>query len=158
MKFLTDLQHRFGFTRNEIRVIVILSLTLPAGMMIKWLRSGEGAAGGIRPVFDYTRSDSEFFARSRASALDSSVEEAPPSLPPRAPKQALSPQSININSAPKAELLRLPGIGESYAARIVEYRQKSGPFASIEDLLKVRGIGPKRLRRIRPFVTVGYSD
>ncbi len=50
---------------------------------------------------------------------------------------------ININTATAAQLQSLPGIGPAIAQRIVEYREKSGPFSRAEDLMKVSGIGPK---------------
>ncbi len=59
---------------------------------------------------------------------------------------------IDINTAPWAELAQLPGIGHELANRIVQSRQQDGPFASVEDLRRVRGMGPKTLARIRQFL------
>jgi len=61
---------------------------------------------------------------------------------------------ININSASATELESLSGIGEVLAATIVEYREQNGPFASIEELMDVSGIGPATLDEIRDQVTV----
>lgn len=61
---------------------------------------------------------------------------------------------ININTATEQELEELPGIGPVTAKRIVEYRQQTGGFKNVEQLLEVKGIGPKKLAAIRPFVTV----
>ena len=61
---------------------------------------------------------------------------------------------VQINQADWPELTLLPKIGETLARRIVEYRRKHGPFQSIDQLEDVKGIGPKTLRRIRPFVRV----
>lgn len=61
---------------------------------------------------------------------------------------------ININTADQATLQLLPGIGETYAKRIIEYRQKNGGFSSIKELMNIRGIGEKRLQRLRPVVTI----
>ena len=49
----------------------------------------------------------------------------------------------------------LPGIGPALSARIVEYRQRKGPFRSVWELGRVRGIGPVLLERIRPYVKAG---
>ncbi len=62
---------------------------------------------------------------------------------------------IDLNRASAAELERVPGIGPATAKAILEFRQKSGPFHSVDDLLSVRGIGPKKLARMRPYLTVG---
>jgi competence protein ComEA len=61
---------------------------------------------------------------------------------------------ININAASATELEALSGIGEVLAATIVEYRDQNGPFASVEDLMDVSGIGPATLEEIRDQVTV----
>ncbi|MCS6976668.1 MAG: ComEA family DNA-binding protein [Gemmatales bacterium] len=62
---------------------------------------------------------------------------------------------VDLNQAGTEELQRLPGIGPTLAARIVAHRAAEGPFHSVGDLLRVRGIGPKTLEKIRPYVRVG---
>lgn len=62
--------------------------------------------------------------------------------------------ALNLNTATKAELITLPGIGEVLAQRIVDYREANGIFRSVEDLLLVDGIGEKILSRIRDYITV----
>ena len=66
-----------------------------------------------------------------------------------------APVMINLNTATAAELETLPGIGARTAARIIEYRQKRGPFKKIEELMNVQGIGEKSFLRLRPQLTVG---
>jgi competence protein ComEA len=61
---------------------------------------------------------------------------------------------IDLNRATVAELDVLPGIGPATAAAIVAYREQVGPFAAIDDLLKVQGIGPAKLDAIRDLVVV----
>jgi len=65
-----------------------------------------------------------------------------------------SPQKIDINRAESWLLEALPGIGEVLAQRIVDYRSENGPFRTVEDLLKVSGIGSATLEQIRDFITV----
>lgn len=66
------------------------------------------------------------------------------------------PQSgpLNINTATAAQLETLDGIGQVLAQRIVDYRNANGPFASVDDLLEVNGIGPGILETIRPQITI----
>ena len=61
---------------------------------------------------------------------------------------------VNINTASADALQALPGIGPSLAAAIVENREKAGPFARVEDLDRVSGIGPAKLELLHPFVVV----
>src|SRR5919204_4616855 len=60
---------------------------------------------------------------------------------------------LNINTATETDLETLSGIGEVLAATIIEYREQNGPFASVDDLLDVSGIGPATLEEIRDQVT-----
>ena len=61
---------------------------------------------------------------------------------------------INLNTATQADLESLPGIGKSTAQRILEYRQKSGGFKKVEELMNVKGIGEKSFLKIRNRLTV----
>ena len=63
-------------------------------------------------------------------------------------------QRININTASAEELEKLPGIGKGLAARIVEHRDKYGPFRKPEHLIIVRGISDKRFRTLQDFIAV----
>ena len=62
---------------------------------------------------------------------------------------------INVNTASAAELGGLHGIGDAKAKEILEYREKNGPFKSVDDLRQVHGIGTKLLEQLRPHITVG---
>ncbi|MFM8699402.1 MAG: ComEA family DNA-binding protein [Phycisphaerales bacterium] len=72
---------------------------------------------------------------------------------PDAPAPA--PLAIDLNEAGPDELSLLPGVGPSLAARIVEDRASRGPFRTVDDLDRVRGVGPALLRGVRPFARAG---
>ena len=61
---------------------------------------------------------------------------------------------LDLNAATVEQLEKLPGIGPTTAQAIVRFREKSGPFRRVEDLLAIRGITKKKLEAIRPLVTV----
>lgn len=69
------------------------------------------------------------------------------------PANSSSRAFIDINTATRAELEKLPGIGEALAARIVEHREKYGRFRRVEHLLLVRGISERRYRAISALLT-----
>jgi len=62
---------------------------------------------------------------------------------------------LNVNTADAAALEELPGIGPALATAIVEHRRRSGPFATVDELVEVSGIGPVKLEQIRPLATAG---
>lgn len=61
---------------------------------------------------------------------------------------------VNLNSATLEDLASLPGIGEKTAAKILEYREKNGPFKKIEELMNVQGIGEKSFLKLKPQITI----
>jgi competence protein ComEA len=72
---------------------------------------------------------------------------------PSAPKPPLT-AIVNINTASASDFEALPGIGAKTATRIVDYRQKNGPFKKVEELMNVRGIGEKNFLKLKPQLTV----
>lgn len=62
--------------------------------------------------------------------------------------------TVDINEASLRELIGLPGIGPALAGRILEYRERHGPFERAEDLVRVKGIGRIKLERIRGLIVV----
>jgi competence protein ComEA len=70
-----------------------------------------------------------------------------------AAEKSSADQVVNINTATVAELGLLPGVGPSKAAAIVKYR-KARPFKKVEDILRVKGIGRKSFRAMRPYLSV----
>jgi competence protein ComEA len=79
--------------------------------------------------------------------------------PAAGPRRKSPPPSspVDLACANAAELDALPGIGPVLAARIVEHRRLHGAFRTVDELLAVRGVGPRLLERLRPYVVAGAS-
>lgn len=114
------------------------------------------AAGGARP-------DAALELLNLAASLVDGTQvlvtkrgETPPvAAVPGAPGIAGGPGAlVNINTASASELEALPGVGEVIAQRIVDHRTANGPFASVDELLEVSGIGEATLEDMRELVTV----
>ena len=63
-------------------------------------------------------------------------------------------EKLDLNTATQEELDALPGIGPVKAEAILQYREESGPFRTVEEIMEVEGIGEKTLEQLRPYVTV----
>ncbi|QVL32961.1 helix-hairpin-helix domain-containing protein [Telmatocola sphagniphila] len=82
------------------------------------------------------------------------LERKSPGSPPAAPKSSSmkkTVQEVRVNSAPLEDLLKLPGIGNTLAQRIVAEREKKR-FETVDDLRRVSGIGVKKLEQLRPYI------
>jgi competence protein ComEA len=94
------------------------------------------------------------FDSSSVPELDELIEQVEQALADTLPTEAkVGP--INVNTASVSELCLLPGIGPKLAARIVAYREKHGGFERMEDLVRVPGIGEKKLAAIAARITLG---
>lgn len=147
MRIREFLQQRFGFTRNEIVVVGLLSAGLLTGAAVRSLRGGSPAATG----FSYAETDSQFVRGARAfhDSMRAHQDTGRAAVPVR---------PVNINDATATELIALPGIGPATAGRILAYRRAHGPFTNVDDLDNIRGIGPATVKRLRPLVRVGHPD
>lgn len=67
------------------------------------------------------------------------------------------PKPVNINTANSDELQQVPGIGPATAEKILQMRKSYGAFKSVDDLLSIRGIGKKRLEKMRKYLTVSKA-
>jgi len=124
------------------------------------------AAGGFRP-------DADKEAVNLAAMLGDGLhvhfpakgealrEQAPPQVQAvggtasRGSSNARSQAAVNINTASSQELESLPGVGPKTAQAIIDYREENGGFKRVEDLLLVKGIGPKKYDALKAAVTVG---
>ena len=78
-------------------------------------------------------------------AINAPAKKKPPAAP------------VNLNTATSEELQLVPGIGPVTAEKILQMRKSYGAFKSVDDLSAIRGIGPKRLEKMRKYLTVGKA-
>jgi len=71
-----------------------------------------------------------------------------------APGLAVAVDKVNINTADKEALSSLSGVGPVTAGRIIEYREKNGPFKNIDEITKIKGIGEKTFEKMKDLITV----
>ena len=128
-----------SLTPTERRVLLFLAGTLIAGAAIRAVQE----TFPPEQNFDYRAIDSSFAAYRARLTADSAK-----------PAVAATDHPLNLNTATAAELLSLPGIGKTIAERIVKQRDVVGKFASVEDLLIVKGISKKKLEKLKPFISV----
>lgn len=74
------------------------------------------------------------------------------------PPEEIEVTMVDINRAAEEELTTLPGIGASLAQRIVDDRAANGPFDTVEDLMRVSGIGEKKFEELRDYITAGKEQ
>ncbi len=159
------LSRKIGLTETEIKVILFLAVFLLLGLGYEIFNTAN--RNGYKE-FDYSEQDSlfEFYSKQREEKLkdgisgkkfDSKQEvldfngqdfQNKKSTPP------LEEKSININSADLQTLVRLPGIGEKTALKIIALRDERGGFKKLEELMDVKGIGTGKFNKIKKFLYI----
>lgn len=120
----------FNLTKDEKKIVVFLILTALVGSGINYYKKLKSQVE-LKVVSSNLNKDTR--------DIDALLKES---------------KSVNVNLSNLERLCRLPGIGPALAKRIIEYRDKNGPFKDIENLRNVRGIGDKKLAEIKQFLTL----
>ena len=135
---------RGKLTKTEWLLLLLAAafLLLMAAASFRMSKAAEGA--------DYT------ITTQRQAPLPAEEAEEEPAEEPVEEPAASGP--VNVNTAGLEELDTLPGIGPALAQRIIDYREANGPFASLEELLEVKGIGEVTLEKFRDRASVGAAQ
>ena len=149
-------------TRADIRVQVSGAVVSPGVYpMVEGQRviDAIAAAGGVRPEADLASLNLALRVQDEAHYHVPYLGQTSPGQASTASSSPVGASSgasglIDLNTADSRQLETLPGIGSVMAGRIIAHRESNGPFASIDDVENVPGIGPKTLESIRPLVTV----
>lgn len=163
MFWLHRLQQRLSLTKNEAITLLTVAGLFAAGVIVRYVQQQSVPVASDA----YEEIDSLFFAgvaevrensaRDPASRLE--VGPVPEGTSAGAqievhPREGAARARVDINRAGIPELDELPRIGPAIAQRIIDFRDRFGPFRSVDDLLQVRGIGAKTLEALRPLVAV----
>lgn len=148
-----------GFTKTELTVISFLLGVFLFSLTVNFFNSKDGFSP---KDFDYAHADSLFLSSGESDSSNSFTtgdnykKEVLDLKQNKTVKKSLpsGEKSINLNKADKTELMKLPGIGEKTALKIIEYRQSSGGFKNVEEIQEVKGIGPAKFGKIKKYVFV----
>ncbi|MBS4036339.1 MAG: ComEA family DNA-binding protein [Ignavibacterium sp.] len=164
---LSRLSKKIGFTETELKVVLFLTFTLVAGFTIKNFLKEKPET--LNPEqFDYSLQDSLFYnlpgdldSNSLKTNLNKEVDYKQEVLDfnnrsfKKSTKKILPAEnSININTASLEDFIKLPGIGPKTAQSILDLRIKLGNFKKVDDLLKVKGIGNTKLNNIKKYIFI----
>lgn len=150
-----------GFTRTEFNIILFLVSVFILGITLTAVKRRSSYIEAKN--YDYKTKDSLFlksaagsnFISSRAEASIEDADSSPErEFYPPTVKASLPEKSININVADITNLIKLPGIGEKTAVKIIELRKKKGGFISIEELKEIKGIGDSKLEKISKYIYI----
>ena len=127
-------------TQEDRRAAFFVLLLFLAGVVVRVLAVGEGAAPGsvlLRPNLQSERANRDS-VEAQAARLSEPLKRG---------------ERIDVDVAGELDLTRLPRIGPALARRIVEDREQNGPFGSLESLDRVSGVGPRLLEGLEPHVS-----
>lgn len=140
------------YTRPQLVVLLVVVVVAGAGLGVgHWRRTHPDLADRL-----------ERFDRV-PTGFSPTVPDLPLAASPRSPRAGAAPRTdvptapsapIDVNRATEDELRTLPGVGGVLAARIIEARERDGPFASLDDLRRVRGVGRAKLGRLGDALTL----
>jgi competence ComEA-like helix-hairpin-helix protein len=127
------------------------SRRIPCGpLLLVLILASSGCIKRSRDIKSGTKPAASISATS-TQANDQQSGDSPDDL---APANQTDTPRININTAPARELERLPGIGQGLAERIIDHRERFGPFRRPEHLIIVRGISDKKFRALQNMIAV----
>ena len=112
------------------------------------------AAGGVIETADIDHINMAAFLEDGAQIRVPLRRDSADSRPASARAGKNEQGRVNLNTASEKELQELPGIGPAMSARIVEYRETNGDFQQLEDIKKVRGIGPAKFEKLKDKATI----
>ncbi|MGA2296290.1 MAG: helix-hairpin-helix domain-containing protein [FCB group bacterium] len=162
--FLTKLQMLFGTTKSELIFVFVLFIGLFGGLIIKYLTNNNDEIPNKELSNIVYKSLDSLAEINRTTYIGTDVHDNPiPELKQgdtledkeyfHGSKKEMPLGKIDINSASKVELMKLPGIGVKTALSIIDYRD-AHHFQKPEDVMKIKGIGPEKFEKMKNYIEV----
>ena len=163
---LARISKKIGLTRTELRIVVFVFVVFSIGFVYRTFFYNQSESAYLN--FDYSEEDAKFLISGTDSIDNNNVKSDNKKVDykqevldfntrsfDKVKKKTLpAEKSININSAKFDDLINLPGIGEKTAQNIIDYRKKNNRFRNINELQKVKGIGKKKLNKIKKYIFI----
>jgi competence protein ComEA len=178
MARVTKLESKLGLTRGDVTVTLVLAATALGGFLYTTFVEDRGAMPAHRELMLLMRRHDSVVAAYRAERMaevrrllavadtaapwqpttqaDVTAEELVDAVERPAgttPGKGAPTAPVDLNSAPKPELMKLPGVGEKTADAIID-RRRHVPFRNVEEIMDVKGIGEKKFAKMKPFIVV----
>ena len=143
------------FTKREKQVIIFLICTLVAGYAVKHYNQAN-LYDDFYPLSKVDKEALKETAELTYKQLDQTDKSGLEQEHNRSVEKKYKPtiEIININTADKQDLIKLPKIGAVTAERIIRFRDDFGSFETLDDLMKIKGIGPKTLEKLKHHITL----
>jgi competence ComEA-like helix-hairpin-helix protein len=160
------LSRKIGFTKTEIKVILFLAIIFLIGFIYKEYFVEDENIEYVE--YDYSEQDSLFeyysdknpeeneklTSKNKLEIKHEVLELSERDFDTKEKLPPLKEKSLNINTAAKDDLVRLPGIGEVTADKIIALRNEKGTFKHLEELKEVKGIGEIKFNKIKKFLYI----
>ena len=162
---LKKFSEKIGFTQTEIKVILFLAIVFAIGLGVKYIFFKNSVANAKK--YDYSVQDSIFEQikipnrslrneeiAEKAVDYKQEVLDFNTTNFKNSKKDVPPEKSININKASLEDLIKLPGIGAKTAGSIIDFREKITRFKKLDDILNVKGIGISKLNKIKKYIYI----
>ncbi len=165
-KIIASLQSFLGVTKSEIIFAIILLCGLLLGVGLKLFNYKPSGIDNERRSLEIYRildslaeaNKTTFIGTDMQGNVDSALAKGDTIIKsasryPDKPAKLLPKEKINLTTASRVQLMKLPGVGEKTADLIIQYRA-SHPFRKIEDLMNIKGIGAKKFGNIKDYIEI----
>lgn len=164
-KFITKLQNLTQTSKSELFVLFLIIFGLAIGLSVEYFQIEESNLNAKDNTFafldsvalaeqtTYIATDNHNNSFDNLATADTVVEKKNLFPQHNTKKKEIISGKININKASKVQLMKLPGIGEKTADKIILYREQQ-TFQKIEDIMNIKGIGNAKFAKMKEFIEV----